>query len=81
MATRSFAHRSYDNLGYGRRSAVLKINANPILSDLGAALKFEFCMLKNNTQADFQLKISTPGILAAVRRSGEEVIKLQIWCD
>ena len=32
-------------------------------------------------QADFQLKISTPGILAAVRRSGEEVIKLQIWCD
>ena len=29
------------------------LNANPILSDSGAALKFEFCMLKNTTQADF----------------------------
>ena len=56
-------------------------SANPVLSDSKVLLKFAFCMLKNNTQADFQLKISTPGILAAVRRSGEEVIKIQIWCD
>ena len=28
-------------------------NTNPILLDSGAALKFEFCMLKNTTQADF----------------------------
>ena len=56
-------------------------SANPVLSDSKVLLKFAFCMLKNNTQADFQLKISTPGILAAVRRSGEEVIKIQIWFD
>ena len=56
-------------------------SANPVLSDSKVLLKFAFCMLKNNTQDDFQLKISTPGILAAVRRSGEEVIKIQIWCD
>ena len=29
------------------------INANPKVSDSGAAMKFEFCMLKNTTQADF----------------------------
>ena len=28
-------------------------NANPKVSDSGAAMKFEFCMLKNTTQADF----------------------------
>ena len=52
-----------------------------VLSDSGAPLKFAFCMLKNTTQADFQLKISTPGILAAIRSSGEKVIKLQCWCE
>ena len=45
------------------------INTNPVLSDSGATLKFEFCMLKNITHADFQLKIWTPGILAAIRSS------------
>ena len=29
------------------------INANPKVSDSGAAIKFEFCMLKNTTHADF----------------------------
>ena len=28
-------------------------NANPLLLDAGAAMKFEFCMLKNTAQADF----------------------------
>ena len=31
----------------------MNINANPLLSDAGAAMKFEFCMLKNTAQADF----------------------------
>ena len=31
----------------------LVLNTNPILSDSGVALKFEFCMLKNTSQADF----------------------------
>ena len=31
----------------------LHINANLLLSDAGAAMKFEFCMLKNTAQADF----------------------------
>ena len=44
-------------------------NANPVLSDSGAPLKLAFSMLKNTTQANFQLKISTPEILAAVTRS------------
>ena len=57
------------------------INANHVLSDSGAPLKFAFCMLKNTTQADFQLKISTPGILAAIRSSEKKVIKLQHWCE
>ena len=29
------------------------INTNMVLSDSGAPLKFEFCMLKNITHADF----------------------------
>ena len=56
-------------------------NTNPVLSDSGAPLKFAFCMLKNTTQADFQLKISTPGILAAIRSSGKKVTKLQLRCE
>ena len=32
-------------------------------------------MLKNTTQADFQLKISTPGIVAANRRSRNKFSK------
>ena len=56
-------------------------NTNPVLSDSGAPLKFSFCMLKNTTQADFQLKISTPGIVAAIRSSGKKVMKLQCWCE
>ena len=55
-------------------------NTNPILSDSEAALKFEFCMLKNTTQADFQLKISTPGIVATIRSFGKKVMKLQSGC-
>ena len=39
---------------------VLHTSANPVLSDSGAPMKFTFCMLKNTTQADFQLKMSTP---------------------
>ena len=46
-------------------------NTNLVLSDSGATLKFKFCMLKNTTHADFQLKISTPGILAAIRSFGK----------
>ena len=46
-------------------------NTNQVLSDSGATLKFKFCMLKNTTHADFQLKISTPGILAAIRSFGK----------
>ena len=38
-------------------------------------MKFEFCMLKNTTQADFQLKISTPGIVAANRSSRKKFSK------
>ena len=38
-------------------------------------MKFEFCMLKNTTQADFYLKISTPGIVAAIRSSGKKFWK------
>ena len=48
-------------------------NANPALSDSEATLKFEFCMLKNTTHTDFQLKISTPGILAAIRSYGKRL--------
>ena len=47
----------------------LDINTNPVLSDSGATLKFEFCTLKNITHTDFQQKIWTPGILVAIRRS------------
>ena len=32
---------------------ILSSNANPKVSDSGAAMKFEFCMLKYTTQADF----------------------------
>ena len=56
-------------------------SANPVLPDSGAPLKFAFCMLKNTTQADFQLKISTPGILAAIRSSGKKVVKSQHRCE
>ena len=51
------------------------INANPLLSEAGAAMKFEFCMLKNTAQADFLLKISTPGIVAANGRSRNKFSK------
>ena len=44
-------------------------------------MKFEFCMLKKTTQADFQLKISTLGILAAIRSSGKKVVKSQHLCE
>ena len=59
----------------------ITVNTNLVLPDSGALLKFAFCMLKNTTQADFQLKISTPGILAAIRSSEKKVIKLQHWCE
>ena len=36
-------------------------------------MKFKFCMLKNTTQADFQLKISIPGILSVIRSSGKKL--------
>ena len=51
--------------------SLLNNNTNLVLSDSGATLKFKFCMLKNTTHADFQLKISTPGILAAIRSFGK----------
>ena len=54
-------------------SKAIEANTNPVISDSGAPLKFKFCMLKNTTQADFQLKISTPGILAAIRSSGKKL--------
>ena len=47
------------------------LNTNLVLSDSGATLKFKFCTLKNTTHTDFQLKISTPGILAAIRSFGK----------
>ena len=43
--------------------------------------KYEFCMLKNTTQANFQLKISIPGILAVIRISGKKVTKLKLWLN
>ena len=60
---------------------MININTNPVLSDSGAPLKFAFCMLKNTTQADFQLKIPTRGILAAIRSSRKKVTKLQLRCE
>ena len=51
-------------------------NANPVLSDSGAP-----CMLKNTTQANFQLTISTPGILVVIRSSWKKVTKLKLWCE
>ena len=51
-----------------RDMLTIECSTNPVLSDSGAPLKFTFCMLKNTTQADFQLKISTPGILALGKR-------------
>ena len=50
-------------------SKAIEANTNPVISDSGAPLKFKFCMLKNTTQADFQLKISTPGIMADIKSS------------
>ena len=38
---------------YDVRGGSLRSNASPKVSDSGAAMKFEFCMLKNTTQADF----------------------------
>ena len=52
-----------------KRRTLLNNNTNPVFSDSGAPLKFEFWMLKNTTQADFQLKISTPGIPMTIRSS------------
>ena len=37
----------------------------------------EILHVKNTTKADFQLKISTPEIVAAIRNSGKEIIKVQ----
>ena len=61
---------------------IMNINTNLVLSDSGATLKFKFCTLKNTTHIDFQLKISTPGILAAIR-SSENVYKITapVWMD
>ena len=49
-------------------------NTNLILSDSGAPLKLKFCMLKNTTQADFQLKISTPRIVQPL-----ETLRKRLW--
>ena len=48
-------------------------NTHPVLSDSGATLKFQFCMLKNTSHTDFQLKFSIPGILAAIISSGKKL--------
>ena len=52
---------------------LVQVNTNLVLSDSGATLKFKFCTLKNTTHTDFQLKISTPGILGAIRSSGKSL--------
>ena len=54
-------------------SETVSTNTNLVLSDSGATLKFKFCTLKNTTHTNFQLKISTPGILAAIRSSGKSL--------
>ena len=61
----------------------MEINTSPnlVLSDSEIPPKFQFCMQKNTTQADFQLNFSTPGILAAIRSPGETVMKLQHCCE
>ena len=53
----------------------LSINTHLVLSDSGATLKFQFCMLKNTSHTDFQLKFSIPGILAAIISSGKKLWK------
>ena len=47
----------------------ITINTNLVHSNSGATLKFELFVLKNTTHSNFQVKISTPGILAAIRSS------------
>ena len=49
------------------------INTNPVVSDSGATLKFQFSSLKNTSHTDFQLNFSTPGILVAIRSTGKKL--------
>ena len=48
-------------------------NTNPVVSDSGATLKFQFSSLKNTSHTDFQLNFSTPGILVAIRSTGKKL--------
>ena len=49
------------------------INTNPVVSDSGATLKLQLSSSKNTSHTDFQLKFSTPGILAAIISSGKKL--------
>ena len=52
---------------------ILSGNTNPVVSDSGATLKFQFSSLKNTSHTDFQLNFSTPGILVAIRSTGKKL--------
>ena len=52
---------------------ILLTNTNPVVSDSGATLKFQFSSLKNISHTDFQLNFSTPGILVAIRSTGKKL--------